>query len=456
MSEYRPVSHVVFDMDGLLLDTEELYSKAYQNVLAKNGSGETYTFEFKARNILGRKPAETSAAMVEHYKLPITPEEFLEALENEFEVLFPHTTWMPGVLKLLHHLYKNKIPMAVATSSGSRQFERKAASHRRLFGFFGHVVKGADVAHGKPAPDIYLRAAQLFGGGPAAPRDCLAFEDAPSGVASASSAGMQVVMIPDERMPEDLRREATLIIVGGTAHSFRPELFGLPPFAYSPVRCVLFDVDGLMLDTTRMYDEVNKVVVEGQGKKFDRDFHRKLKGMRWPENARKMIEHYGLPDEIPGVFASSNELLAKLLVDCVMLPGVERLVRHLKAKGIPIAVATSGARGNFEIKTSKHREIFDMFDETVCGGSDPEVKGGKPAPDVFLVTAKRLSADPAQCLVLEDAANGAAAAAAAGMQCVLVPERGEWAEPEETLAATQLLATLEDFRPEDFGLPAFC
>ena len=81
--------------------------------------------------------------------------------------------------------------MAVATSSGSRQFERKAASHRRLFGFFGHVVKGADVAHGKPAPDIYLRAAQLFGGGPAAPRDCLAFEDAPSGVASASSAGMQ-------------------------------------------------------------------------------------------------------------------------------------------------------------------------------------------------------------------------------------------------------------------------
>ena len=86
--------------------------QAYQNVLAKNGSGETYTFEFKARNILGRKPAETSAAMVEHYKLPITPEEFLEALENEFEVLFPHTTWMPGVLKLLHHLYKVRVKMS--------------------------------------------------------------------------------------------------------------------------------------------------------------------------------------------------------------------------------------------------------------------------------------------------------------------------------------------------------
>ena len=80
--------------------------QAYQNVLFKNGSGETYAFEFKARNILGRKPAETSKVMVDHFKLQMTPEEFLEALEVEYDELFPHTTWMPGVLKLLHHLYK--------------------------------------------------------------------------------------------------------------------------------------------------------------------------------------------------------------------------------------------------------------------------------------------------------------------------------------------------------------
>ena len=117
-----------------------------------------------------------------------------------------------------------------------------------------------------------------------------------------------------------------------------------------------------------------------------------------------------------GVFAGSDELLVKLLKDSAMLPGVARLVRHLKAQGIPIAVATSGGSGNFEVKTAKHREIFDMFDETVCGGSEPDVKCGKPAPDVFLVAARRLSAEPSDCLVLEDAANGAEAAKRAGMQ----------------------------------------
>ena len=94
---------------------------------------------------------------------------------------------------------------------------------------------------------------------------------------------------------------------------------------------------------------------------------------------------------------------------------------YIEVKGFPIPIHMLLCLvwiGSEPSRTSnaRCREIFDMFDETVCGGSDPEVKGGKPAPDVFLVTAKRLSADPAQCLVLEDAANGAAAAAAAGMQ----------------------------------------
>ena len=101
----RPVTHVLFDMDGLLLDTEEHYSNAYQAVMDSTGCGKQYTFEFKVRHIMGRKPFECAKRMIEEYELPLTTEEFLDRLQVEQVKVFPLTTWMPGILKLIHHFY---------------------------------------------------------------------------------------------------------------------------------------------------------------------------------------------------------------------------------------------------------------------------------------------------------------------------------------------------------------
>ena len=73
-----------------------------------------------------------------------------------------------------------------------------------------------------------------------------------------------------------------------------------------------------------------------------------------------------------------------------MLPGVERLVLHLLKNKIPIAVATSSTKEYFDLKTSRHRKIFESFGHIVTGSSDPDVKRGKPHPDIFLVCASRL------------------------------------------------------------------
>lgn len=131
-----------------------------------------------------------------------------------------------------------------------------------------------------------------------------------------------------------------------------------------------------------------------------------------------------------------------------------RLIRHLHRHGVPIAVATSSSSATLAEKTKNHRELFDLFHHVVTG-SHSDLKHGKPAPDIFLLSAKNFDPppEPSQCLVFEDAPNGVQAAFDAGMQSVMVPHKN--LAPQYTRKATQVLHSLIDFRPSDFGLPPF-
>lgn len=101
--------------------------------------------------------------------------------------------------------------------------------------------------------------------------------------------------------------------------------------------------------------------------------------------------------------------LIKLVSKVELMPGAERLVRHLHKHRIPFGVATSSHSGPYDSKTSRHREVFSLFD-TIVRGDDSELKKGKPAPDIFLMCASRLPNPPtvmSKCLVFEDAVIGA-------------------------------------------------
>ncbi|MBI3199066.1 MAG: HAD family phosphatase [Rhodospirillales bacterium] len=187
----RQPTAVVFDMDGLLFDTESLYQEA--GGLAARDMGHELTPDL-FRSLVGLPWPQATTLLVKHFGPSFPVDVFSNGWRGHFNAIVEtRLVLKPGVLELLDALDALGLPRAIATSS-SHKTVRHHLSFHDLGARFHHVVAQGDYAAGKPAPDPYLKAAERLG---VEPQFCLALEDSHNGVRSASAAGMMTIMVPD-------------------------------------------------------------------------------------------------------------------------------------------------------------------------------------------------------------------------------------------------------------------
>ncbi|KAL1497029.1 hypothetical protein ABEB36_008058 [Hypothenemus hampei] len=225
--------------------------------------------------------------------------------------------------------------------------------------------------------------------------------------------------------------------------------------SFKKVSHVIFDLDGLILDTERSYEKIMHAMAESHSKEYSPDVKFKLMGTPEIECARIFVEELNIPITVEECLKDYYKRIEEELTNPPFMPGATRLIKHLVTNKIPIAIATSSGRVTYDIKTKNYQDIFQLFNHVVCGTNNPEVPKGKPAPDIFLVCAKYFSdyPDPCNVLVFEDSPNGLRAGLDAGMQVVFVPDHR--VGNEDRTLATLTLDSLEQFKPELFGLPSF-
>jgi HAD superfamily hydrolase (TIGR01509 family) len=211
-----------------------------------------------------------------------------------------------------------------------------------------------------------------------------------------------------------------------------------------PPAAVVFDMDGVLVDTEQVWDAVREQLVRERGGRWMPEAHTAMMGMSSPEWSRYLAEALGVPMTPEAINREVVErLAARYRADLPLVDGAVEVVRALAGRW-PLGLASSSNRPVIDL-VLRLAGLADCFRATV---SSEEVTRGKPAPDVYLEAAARLGVAPAACVAVEDSASGLRAAAAAGMRVVAVPNRASPPPPDLVARSDLVLGDLRALTPE--------
>ena len=188
--------------------------------------------------------------------------------------------------------------------------------------------------------------------------------------------------------------------------------------AFCP-QAVIFDMDGLLVDSEPVWHHVENAMLQARGKSWELETQKHLIGMRMSDFWARMCSAYQLA-EAPAVLIAeaTNRMVEVIPREVTPRPGADELLAYFHGRGVRMAIASSSPMPIIDavVESRRWARYFQVW------VSGDEVANGKPAPDIYLETARRMNVSAHDVLTLEDSRNGARAAVAAGMICYAVPD----------------------------------
>jgi len=215
------------------------------------------------------------------------------------------------------------------------------------------------------------------------------------------------------------------------------------------IDAVVFDLDGVIVDSEQVWDEVRQIYTRDVGGTFTEAATRAMMGMSSPEWSHYMSESLGVPGTPEEINADIVErMLERYGTEPPLIPGAVDAVRRIAARW-PLAIASSSNPELIEV-VLRAAGIDSLFRAAV---SSEHVARGKPAPDVYLEAARRLGAEPGRCAAVEDSHAGIRSAKAAGMFVLAVPNPHFPPDDEALAQADVVLHSIAELRPESIAGP---
>lgn len=186
------------------------------------------------------------------------------------------------------------------------------------------------------------------------------------------------------------------------------------------LKAVIFDLDGLLVDSTPLHQAANQKFIEGLGRIYLKPTSGR-EGMRIIDIVRDYKEIFDLPGSVESLYQKRQLIFLEIAWKKLKLfPGAEALIRRLLQRDLKLALSTSGDSAYVELFFNKFRKFKLCFSAVVTGD---DVRRGKPYPDIYIKTLEKLKIKPHEAIVLEDSVNGIAASKAAGIQVICIPNR---------------------------------